>query len=475
MTGCEGNSLYSECLFALFLLPREGIYQKLIARQGSMSKVRASEAEYFEGVVKDLFSKWDRLGEVGSEGISVSVYQSSSNPAAAGGADAVSYRVALLRRLTKGLAKFEQEIPFIRGSNWVDEQFKHYVRLFNYEAKLRYALATGRSLKIPLDYSVLQHTIEANLFMEAFTTAVLEWVQVLGGLRRRSDLQSEAAVHRAVAESPVLKSNLQVKITIALNAADGRFKHDTLDEDTMVLLTSYALKLRQLAILYGLEVPHSASELAREEAQKEGKLPLLSPAPIITETAEESLRRIDAEERRNIEAIARRMIERSRDKELQSAGAVSVPHVRLDTVDKVPWTAFDPTGCPAELVRTKLIQFYTLYNPEKVEDVDAILEHYAGREAELFRALEAKYLGMGEAPSEGTPESSNVQVPPPSAAAAQPASILTKEAEPAPANATSNPSTAAIVVIDAPQGAHSDANPSDAATKAEGGKYCTIS
>ncbi len=42
--------------------------------------------------------------------------------------------------------------------------------------------------------------------------------------------------------------------------------------------------------------------------------------------------------------------------------------------------------------KSRLIAFYKKYNPEKLESVDSTLEKFKGKEEELFRKLEAKYL-----------------------------------------------------------------------------------
>ena len=51
--------------------------------------------------------------------------------------------------------------------------------------------------------------------------------------------------------------------------------------------------------------------------------------------------------------------------------------------------------------RARLEAFYTYYKPEKLSEVDELLEKYADREASLFEALEQKYsVGNPDAASE---------------------------------------------------------------------------
>ncbi len=52
----------------------------------------------------------------------------------------------------------------------------------------------------------------------------------------------------------------------------------------------------------------------------------------------------------------------------------------------------------ASQCRDQLIQLYERYNPDKVKDVDDLLEKYAGREPLLISAVEAKYSGAQGVP-----------------------------------------------------------------------------
>jgi cyclophilin family peptidyl-prolyl cis-trans isomerase len=45
--------------------------------------------------------------------------------------------------------------------------------------------------------------------------------------------------------------------------------------------------------------------------------------------------------------------------------------------------------------RTRLFEFYKEHNPEKLDTVDATLEKFKGKEQELFKKLEAKYVVSG--------------------------------------------------------------------------------
>lgn len=68
--------------------------------------------------------------------------------------------------------------------------------------------------------------------------------------------------------------------------------------------------------------------------------------------------------------------------------------------------------------RAKIISFYRQYNPSKVDDVNSIMQKWAGREELLIQALEKKYHGVGDREL-GTSEATSVtpsqeQPPPPS-------------------------------------------------------------
>ena len=45
-----------------------------------------------------------------------------------------------------------------------------------------------------------------------------------------------------------------------------------------------------------------------------------------------------------------------------------------------------------ERVRTKLVKIYEEHNPEKVREVDVLLEKYAGKEEQLLESVKKKYL-----------------------------------------------------------------------------------
>jgi hypothetical protein len=69
--------------------------------------------------------------------------------------------------------------------------------------------------------------------------------------------------------------------------------------------------------------------------------------------------------------------------------APRLPPVGL-VLDKAPPTTF------RSLLRDRLRLFYSVFQPEKLGDVDSILETYRGRENELLRSLRAKYLGSAD-------------------------------------------------------------------------------
>jgi hypothetical protein len=58
--------------------------------------------------------------------------------------------------------------------------------------------------------------------------------------------------------------------------------------------------------------------------------------------------------------------------------------------------AADKVPLPFASYREQLTRFYRLYNPERIGDVDAILEAYEGREPVLFRKLYKKYCKAPE-------------------------------------------------------------------------------
>lgn len=44
--------------------------------------------------------------------------------------------------------------------------------------------------------------------------------------------------------------------------------------------------------------------------------------------------------------------------------------------------------------RDRLREFFTTHNPSKLANIDAIAVKYAGKEAQLFKALRAKYSAV---------------------------------------------------------------------------------
>ena len=67
---------------------------------------------------------------------------------------------------------------------------------------------------------------------------------------------------------------------------------------------------------------------------------------------------------------------------------------------KTPEAPVEPTEDLdfASQCRDQLIQLYERYNPDKIKDVDDLLEKYAGREPLLISAVEAKYSGAQGVP-----------------------------------------------------------------------------
>ena len=92
-----------------------------------------------------------------------------------------------------------------------------------------------------------------------------------------------------------------------------------------------------------------------------------------------------------------------------------------------PTPAVAPAAAPTADHRAKLVAFYEMHNPAKLDPVDATLAKYAGREAELFEKLRAKY----EAPRAPVPEAKGEPVAPaPATKAALPAAPAPKRVPP---------------------------------------------
>ena len=103
--------------------------------------------------------------------------------------------------------------------------------------------------------------------------------------------------------------------------------------------------------------------------------------------------------------------ERKKDAVAIEAPAVDAPRKKIPRpafLEKKPRRKVEPKKPEAPVqeeeldfasqCRAELIQLYERYNPDKVKDVDDLLEKYAGREPLLISAVEAKYSGAQGVP-----------------------------------------------------------------------------
>ena len=103
--------------------------------------------------------------------------------------------------------------------------------------------------------------------------------------------------------------------------------------------------------------------------------------------------------------------ERKKDAVALDAPAVDAPRKKIKRpafLEKKPRRKAEPKKPEAPIqeeevdfasqCRDQLIQLYERYNPDKVKDVDDLLEKYAGREPLLISAVEAKYSGAQGVP-----------------------------------------------------------------------------
>ena len=103
--------------------------------------------------------------------------------------------------------------------------------------------------------------------------------------------------------------------------------------------------------------------------------------------------------------------ERKKDAVAIDAPAVDAPRKQIKRpafLEKKPRRKVEPEKPEAPIqeeeadfasqCRDQLIQLYERYNPDKVKDVDDLLEKYAGREPLLISAVEAKYSGAQGVP-----------------------------------------------------------------------------
>ena len=103
--------------------------------------------------------------------------------------------------------------------------------------------------------------------------------------------------------------------------------------------------------------------------------------------------------------------ERKKDAVAIEAPAVDAPRKKIKRpafLEKKPRRKVEPKKPEAPIqeeevdfasqCRDQLIQLYERYNPDKVKDVDDLLEKYAGREPLLISAVEAKYSGAQGVP-----------------------------------------------------------------------------
>ena len=103
--------------------------------------------------------------------------------------------------------------------------------------------------------------------------------------------------------------------------------------------------------------------------------------------------------------------ERKKDAVALDAPAVDAPRKKIPRpafLEKKPRRKAEPKKPEAPIqeeevdfasqCRDQLIQLYERYNPDKVKDVDDLLQKYAGREPLLISAVEAKYSGAQGVP-----------------------------------------------------------------------------
>ena len=313
-----------------------------------------AETEYYAGIVEDLFLRW-------------------SSGALNGNYDD---RQKLVRRIMTALVKLEAEIPLHSGSNFIEVRLKWFVKLFNYEARLHFALSNGESVEIPeIDRVQLSGTLEAALFYDEFRSAMIDWIQMNDLIFRAG---RDAVSDAEICESQVCRQ-LGIRLASALNLAESSFEIDkeTLPTYTIYLLRFYAQKLRALAKRYRVNIPSALDEgrtLAAEEVRvlrhKEH-----SEQPSAIEEFE-----VPDEHRRLVHAAAERIVRQSRS-QIEENGE--------------DWDGFDVDHCSPQEIHSQLVKFYRIYNISKLDEVDDIAEHYRGREKELFQALEAKYVRSG--------------------------------------------------------------------------------
>ena len=134
---------------------------------------------------------------------------------------------------------------------------------------------------------------------------------------------------------------------------------------------------------------HTAFRIRSQQSWRKQRQSLLEEAA----TIDEAKRFVHAEPDRVESSLAAKLLQRGYG--LDSSPTKADGGNRSVSSDSSEGEEADGTGLPREshdAIRHRLVEFYTKYNPDKLNSIDRTLELYRGREDELFQKLAQRYV-----------------------------------------------------------------------------------
>ncbi|CAI5723318.1 unnamed protein product [Hyaloperonospora brassicae] len=134
---------------------------------------------------------------------------------------------------------------------------------------------------------------------------------------------------------------------------------------------------------------HTAFRIRSQQSWRQQRQSLLEEAATIGEAK----RFVQAETDRVESSLAAKLLQRGYG--LDSSPTITDGGDRGVPSDSSKGEEVEGSGLPQEshdAIRHRLVEFYTKYNPEKLNSIDRTLELYRGREDELFQKLAQRYV-----------------------------------------------------------------------------------
>ena len=329
---------------------------------------QAPETQYYEGIVRDLLDKWEKVGDAASR-----LLMDES--------DRLAKRITLLRRAQKAMEKLRAEVARVKKAS--DLAYWLYVVL-RLEADID--ACTNRGVRwIPSPKlegkeesaapvricSELVKRILANAASLAATASPVKKAPRVDGAQLRQCIRDEmerleGCVSQLVAscEDEAVKNDIpflqhclkRLHEIIKVYASDAPSTPEVSSQQRTAGLTVDTALSATSSGNGGDDVP------PKEPSSAAVPQPISVPEPM-------SVPQLTA-----VSPPARVM----------AAPFAALPPLQFFT--------FDPTGRPPSEVKDALRKFYLKFNPEKLDSLDTIVKEYANNELALFHALENKYV-----------------------------------------------------------------------------------